>query len=89
MHTILVMLGGVALLAAAIMLGYAFGGGFRGAASGAVMFLPVWLVVSIANLWIGVRVAGYSLAEEAPIFVGIFGSLVLVALLSKWWLTSR
>ena len=31
------------------------------------------IVLGGVNLWIGVSEAGYSVTDEAPIFVGIFG----------------
>lgn len=38
----------------------------------AKLFVPFWLAVSIANLWIGVRRAGYTVAEEIPILMVVF-----------------
>ncbi len=38
-------------------------------------------------MWVGVAKAGYSLAEEAPIFVVVFAVPVAVALLVLWWLS--
>jgi hypothetical protein len=36
-------------------------------------FLPVWLTISLVNLWIGVRYAGYTVFQELPILFVIFG----------------
>ena len=84
MHTVIVMGGGFALLLACLLLGYAFGDGLPGLISGAKAFLPLWLVGAGLNLWIGVHQAGYSVAEELPIFLGIFGVPAIVAA-SVWW----
>jgi len=39
------------------------------------------------NLWLGVSHAGYSVSEEAPIFLAIFGVPAAVAGLF-WWALS-
>jgi len=48
------------------------------------VFIPVWFCVALVNLWAGVTRAGYTLAEELPIFLVIFvipaGAAALV-----WW----
>lgn len=84
MHTVIVMAGGFMLLATCLLLGHAFGGGRHGMVMGAQAFLPLWFILAGINLWIGVSRAGYSVAEEAPIFLGVFaGPAILAALL--WW----
>jgi hypothetical protein len=50
-------------------------------------FIPVWLVAAAVNMWIGVTRAGYSVAEEAPIFLIVFAVPAAVALLVAWALT--
>ena len=58
------------------------------AMAGAVRwFLPVWLLAAAVNLYIGVTRAGYSVSEEAPIFVVVFAVPAAVALLVAWILT--
>jgi hypothetical protein len=37
-----------------------------------VLALFVWLVIAGANMWVGVAKAGYSVAEELPVFAVIF-----------------
>jgi len=32
-----------------------------------VVFVSTWLVISAANLWVGVSKAGYALSDELPI----------------------
>jgi hypothetical protein len=48
------------------------------------VFLVAWLVVAGANMWAGVTKAGYSVAEELPIFLLIFGLPAAVAVFVKW-----
>lgn len=52
------------------------------------LFLPLWLIGAMINLWIGVTRAGYTVMEEAPIFLVVFGVPAIAALLILW-LTSR
>jgi hypothetical protein len=46
-------------------------------------FVAIWLVISGANLWVGVTKAGYILYEELPIFLLIFAVPTVVAILLK------
>jgi len=84
MHTVIVVGGGFVLLLACLLLGHAFGGGTPGVVAGAKVFIPLWLIAAGINLWIGVSHAGYSVAEELPIFLGIFGVPAAIAGL-LWW----
>ena len=86
MHTAIVVGGGLSLLLSCLLLGHAFGGGV-GAITGAKLFMPLWLIGSGVNLWLGVSHAGYSVSEEAPIFLAIFGVPAAVAGLF-WWALS-
>jgi hypothetical protein len=49
----------------------------------AKVFIPIWLVVALVNLWMGTR-AGYSVTEELPILLLIFAAPAAVAAL-LWW----
>jgi hypothetical protein len=84
MHTLVVLCGGAALLAACLMLGYAFAGPSQGVGWGARTFIALWLVLALVNLWIGVSRGGYSVGEEAPIFLVIFAVPAALAALA-WW----
>jgi hypothetical protein len=68
MHTIMIMAGGLLLLAACVLIGR-FTGGME---KGALAFIPLWLIAAAVNMWIGVNRAGYSYADEFPIFLLIF-----------------
>ena len=37
------------------------------------VFIPLWAVAAGVNMYIGVAEAGYSVMEELPIFLLIFG----------------
>ena len=87
MHTAIVVGGGFSLLLSCLLLGHAFGGGVPGAITGAKLFMPLWLIGAAVNMWLGVSHAGYSVAEEAPIFLAIFGVPAAVAGL-LWWALS-
>jgi hypothetical protein len=67
MHMLMVITGGVVLLGLFLLFGRLWGGDAAGLAAGAKWFIPVWLAVSMANLWVGVTHAGYSVREELPI----------------------
>lgn len=84
MHTLIVLGGGLALMVACGLLGHAFGNGMPGALKGIAVFVPLWLVLCAVNLWIGVSKAGYSLADEGPVFAGVFGALAGIAACFYW-----
>jgi hypothetical protein len=80
MHTIKVLAVGFVLLGAFVLLGRTLGNGSKAA----LYFLPVWLAAAAINMWLGVAKAGYSVRDEAPIFLLIFAVPSVVALL-LWW----
>ena len=83
MRTAVIIVAGLVLLGVFLLAGrYFFGPG--AVARAALVFLPVWLVVAAVNMWAGVARAGYSIAEEAPIFALILAIPAAVALLA-WW----
>jgi hypothetical protein len=49
-----------------------------------VLFLAVWFLVAAINMWVGVTRAGYSFAEELPIFFLIFLVPAVIAGVAKW-----
>jgi hypothetical protein len=80
MHSIKVLAVGFVLLGIFVLIGWAMGQGSRAA----LYFLPVWLMIAALNLWYGVAKAGYSVADEFPIFLLVFVVPSAVALL-LWW----
>ncbi|MEI2430701.1 hypothetical protein RDV84_15355 [Lysobacter yananisis] len=85
MHTVLVILGGFALLAVCLLVGRGLGGPGAAPLILAIQaFLPLWLLGAGINLYIGVARAGYTVAEELPIFLGVYAVPAAVAAL-LWW----
>jgi hypothetical protein len=85
MHTIVVMAGGFVLLGLCLLVGRWIGGTAPAAmAEAAKYFVPFWLVAALINMWFGVSRAGYSVADETPIFLVIFAVPAVVAL-ALWW----
>jgi hypothetical protein len=52
--------------------------------TGAKLFIALWLIAALVNMWLGVSRAGYSVAEELPIFLLIF-ALPAAAAAYAWW----
>jgi hypothetical protein len=80
MHTIMVVLGGFLLLGICLLAGRLM----KTMAIAALIFIPIWFGAALINLWIGVSRAGYSVAEELPIFLAVFAIPAVVALFI-WW----
>src|SRR6476646_8413804 len=74
-HTVKVIACGLVLLTLCLVFGRA---------AGAKLFLPIWLVAAAVNLWIGVSRAGYSVADEAPVFLLVFGVAAAGSLVALW-----
>ena len=83
MRSAIIIVGGV-LLFGIFALVARFVGGTQTIVMATKIFIPVWLVAALANMWIGVARAGYSVAEELPIFVLIF-AVPAVAAAFIWW----
>lgn len=87
MHMLLVIAGGVVLLGLFVLFGQLWGANTPSMAVAAKAFIPVWLIVSIVNLWVGVARAGYSVREELPILLIIFAVPAIIAVLAIWYLS--
>jgi len=48
------------------------------------MFISVWLIGSVTNLWVGVNKAGYTVAQELPILAVVFAVPAVVAAIAIW-----
>jgi FtsH-binding integral membrane protein len=75
-HTVVMLLAGLALL-------IVFRVTIRDAARATRIFLILWLVVSVGNLLVGVLYADYGWAEEAGIWLLVFGGPAVVALVAR------
>lgn len=81
MHTVIVIGSGLLLLGFLLLTGNWTS---LGEAKGALLFIPIWFALAVTNLWLGVSRAGYSVSEEMPIFLAVFGAPTLLALVA-WW----
>lgn len=87
MHIAMVIGGGVLLLCVFVLFGWLWGASAAGMATAAKAFVPAWLLVAAANMWVGVAHAGYSVREEAPILLIVFAVPAVVAGLVAWQLS--
>lgn len=78
MHTLWTVVAGLLLLGVFLLLGQLWGAPMLALAGPA--FIPVWLGVSLINLWVGVYRAGYGVREELPVLLVVFGVPAVVAL---------
>jgi hypothetical protein len=83
MRTAIIIAIGFVLLAVCV-LGPRLAGGPQWSATGAKIFIALWLLAAVANLWLGVSTAGYTVLEELPIFLVIFALPSAVAAY-VWW----
>lgn len=83
MRTAIIIAIGLAVLAALVLLPR-IAGRPEWSAAGAKMFIVLWLVAALVNLWIGVSRAGYTVLEELPIFLLIFALPASLAAY-VWW----
>jgi hypothetical protein len=90
MHTIKVIAGGFVLLLLCLLVGRLTGEGSSSTATATAVrvFIPLWLIGAAINMWIGVTKAGYSVADEAPVFVVVF-AVPAAAALMVWWFLGR
>jgi hypothetical protein len=84
MRTAIILAGGLALLGVFALAGWRLGGGAPSMVTAAKIFIPVWLAATLLNMWLGVARAGYSVAEELPIFLVLFIIPAAVAGF-LWW----
>jgi len=78
--------GGVVLLGLLLLFGRLWGGDIAGVATGAKLFILVWLAVSLINMWVGVTKAGYTIAQELPILLVVFLIPAIIAGITIWQL---
>ncbi len=84
MRSVIIILGGLVVLGLFALAAWRFGGGTQAVVTAAKLFIPVWVAAALINMWIGVSRAGYSVAEELPIFLAIFAIPAVVAAF-VWW----
>jgi hypothetical protein len=79
MHTLKVIVIGFVVLVVCTVAGY-LTAGTAGLSRAALVFLPVWAIGAGINMYLGVKRAGYSVADEAPIFLLVFAVPAAVAI---------
>lgn len=84
MHMALVIGGGLVSLGLFLLFGRLWGGADPDYALAAKLFIPFWLVMALANMWVGVNKAGYSVKDELPILLLVFAAPAAVAALAIW-----
>lgn len=87
MHMLLVIAGGFLLLGVFLLFGKLWGGDVAGVIAGAKAFIPVWAAIALANMWVGVTKAGYTVTQELPILIVVFVVPTLIAGIAAWQLT--
>ena len=84
MRSVVIIAAGLVIGALFLFAGRLLGRGPETLALGAKLFIGLWFIAAAVNLWIGVAKAGYSLMEELPIFLVIFG-VPAAAAGFVWW----
>jgi hypothetical protein len=85
MRTAIIILAGLVLGALCFGVARVMTGGRPSAMTTATaVFVIIWLICAATNMWIGVTRAGYSVAEELPIFLVIFLVPAIVAVVVRW-----
>jgi hypothetical protein len=84
MHMVMVIGAGLLLLAVFAMFGRLWGHDTAGIVLGARWFVPIWAVVALVNMWVGVTRAGYTVMQELPILAVVFAVPAAVALFLSW-----
>jgi len=89
MHSIMMVGGGLLLLGLFILAGHLLGGERQSMARAAFAFIPVWLGAAGINMYVGVAQAGYTVVQELPFFVLVFGVPAVFALGIRWYLSRQ
>jgi hypothetical protein len=82
-RSVLIILGGLALLGLLALLSTRFGGSLS-LVTAAQVFIAIWLIAMLVNIWIGISRAGYSVAEELPVLLVTF-AVPAAAAAFVWW----
>ncbi|HEY0928369.1 MAG TPA: hypothetical protein VGE27_00505 [Gemmatimonas sp.] len=76
---------GLLLMASLLIIAKLFAEHFPSAPNWALgLGVSLWLAITVANMWVGVAKAGYSVGEELPILLLLFGVPVVTAVLVRW-----
>jgi hypothetical protein len=86
MHMAFVILTGLLLLSVFLLLGKLWGTQSADIALAARYFIPIWLLIALTNMWVGVTKAGYTVAQELPILALVFAVPAIAAAATLWLL---
>jgi hypothetical protein len=81
MHTIMVVSAGLVLLVLFALIGKTTS---MGLAKAMLWFVAVWLICAAVNMGLGVMRAGYTVAQEFPIFLLVFATPAVAAAALYW-----
>ncbi|HIE1100731.1 MULTISPECIES: hypothetical protein [Stenotrophomonas] len=84
MHVLLVIVGGTLLLGVFLLFGHLWSVGSSQLPAALLAFIGTWLLVAVANMWVGVSRAGYAVREELPILLLVFAVPALLAGFLYW-----
>jgi hypothetical protein len=84
MQMLFVIIGGILLLAVFCLFGRLWGADMTALAPAAKAFIPVWFVVALVNMYIGVTRAGYTVMDELPILLLNFAVPAVIAAIVIW-----
>ncbi len=81
MQTVLVLAGGMILLALCVIFSRVVG---FSRSAGAILFIPLWFVIAAVHLWRSVTGEGAGVDEAFAVFLAIFVTPSALALI-VWW----
>lgn len=85
MRTLIFLTAGFLMLAACILVARMFTAHYPAAIKWSILlYALLWFGVTAFNMWVGINKAGYSFAEELPIFVLLCGVPIAIAVFLKW-----
>jgi len=85
MHTLFVIIAGLGLLGTMLLGVYVVSdNSSTSLVTASLCFIPLWFVICVFNLWMGISKAGYSLADELPFLLINFTVPTFVALYVGW-----
>jgi hypothetical protein len=84
MHMLMVIIGGIVLLGVFCLFGRLWGADMTALVPAATAFIPVWFVVTVVNMYIGVIRADYTVMDELPILVLVFVVPAVIAAIVIW-----
>ena len=84
MHVALVIGGGLVMLGLFLLFGWLWGASATAMGLAARGFVPIWAIMAVVNMWVGVTRAGYTVAQELPILAVNFAMPATAAPALAW-----